>query len=175
MTPAQRLLAQHAAAEAHQPAVEDVVDEDDLAHPPPSAIGPPVPESSPSRRDAQDDPALSSKAAGKQRATNDALNDTTNTQKAPNGTKTSIDTRWEEAFPSLAAPKVASQASSASMWGKKPPSVGSGPATAMGSSSAAAPKPLNSSSNVSQGYSFSGVLVLTQRRRSICPGSTRKA
>ena len=98
-TPAQLMQEQHEAAEAHRPTVEDVVDEDDIEHPPPALPaakeeGPaPVPTNG----------LMSTKAAGKQKATEKL------------GV---IDTQDEEAFPSLGpAPKpTAAPTSRLSGW-----------------------------------------------------------
>lgn len=96
LTPAQKLMEQH----DHHVTVEDVVDEEDLAHPPPSA------------RSAPDGAApLSEKAAGKQKA-----------QDAP-AKKPALNTSSEEAFPALGPVKPRAQASVAPTWGKKPAAV----------------------------------------------------
>lgn len=75
LTPAQKLAEKHA-VEDHHPTVEDAVDEEDIAHPPPSAM-------------------LSEKAAGKQKAP-----DSTGPK------KTGLNVQSEEAFPSLGAPRA---------------------------------------------------------------------
>ncbi|KAI9716990.1 MAG: hypothetical protein M1828_007455 [Chrysothrix sp. TS-e1954] len=124
MTPAQRMMAQHAAAESHQPTVEDVIDEEDIAHPPPSLqpSSAPEPASVPKTNGA----APSSKATGKQRATEEPLAETINgTKYSPQG-KAPFDTQSEAAFPSLAAPKTSIPNSAASMWGRKPASINNG-------------------------------------------------
>jgi transcription antitermination factor NusA-like protein len=98
-TPAQLMQEQHEAAESHRPTIEDVVDEDDLEHPPPPRTAveddapAPVPNPGP----------MSAKAAGKQKATEKL------------GV---LDTQDEEAFPSLGpAPKSATApASRLSGW-----------------------------------------------------------
>jgi len=108
--------------EGHNPTVEDVVDEEDIEHPPPSST-------------VAAEPALSEKAKGKQPATQD---------KKPASTK--IDTSNEEAFPALGSgPKKAA----AGAWGGgKPSSVPSngaprGPPSAIptGRTAAAAARP----------------------------------
>lgn len=97
LTPAQKLMQEH----DHHVTVEDVPDEEDIAHPTPSA----------SANTASDAP-LSEKAAGKQKA-NDA----------PAPKKPALNTSSEEAFPALGPVKPRAQASVAPTWGKKPASV----------------------------------------------------
>lgn len=137
LTPAQKLMQQHEAAETHHPSVEEVVDEEDIAHPPPSQVHPPAAEAS-------DTPlangsTMSAKAMGKQRE---------QPASAPtqNGSKSSasarLDTQSEEAFPSLGPSKAKAPASTA--WGSKPnfairTGVPNGAATSGGSSSVSTP------------------------------------
>ena len=99
LTPAQKLMQEHA---DHHVTVEDVEDEDELAHPRPSA------------QPAADAPApLSEKAAGKQKA-----------EDAPAAPKKpALNTSSEEAFPALGPVKPRAQAPVAPTWGKKPASV----------------------------------------------------
>jgi hypothetical protein len=104
LTPAQKLMEQH----DHHVTVEDVVDEEDIIHPPPSAAP---------KTDTADAPAaaLSEKAAGKQKA-----------EDAPapaKKTNTPLNMSSEEAFPALGPAKPRTPASAAT-WGKKPASVG---------------------------------------------------
>ncbi|KAL9087162.1 MAG: hypothetical protein Q9165_006813 [Trypethelium subeluteriae] len=128
LTPAQQLMEQHATESAHRPTVEDTVDEEDILHPPPSA---PHVESA-SQTTAE---PLSSKAAGKKKATDNANEPTLNTQS-------------EEAFPALGAPSARSQASAASAWAKKPAVARAAPnGTAHGVNGS--PSPLNGSSRAS--------------------------
>jgi hypothetical protein len=75
---AQKLLAKHAADEAHQPTLEEVVDEEDIAHPAPSAADK-------GKGKAADEPAA-----------------------APVKRGPAFDVTSEEAFPSLGGPKAAS-------------------------------------------------------------------
>ncbi|KAL2354865.1 hypothetical protein BJ546DRAFT_1048155 [Cryomyces antarcticus] len=66
LSPAQQLMERHAAEEAHRATVEDAVDEEDIAHPPPSgtaSAAEPNDESTPTPPS-----TLSEKAAGKQKA-----------------------------------------------------------------------------------------------------------
>ncbi|KAF2139453.1 uncharacterized protein K452DRAFT_320563 [Aplosporella prunicola CBS 121167] len=104
LTPAQRLEQRLAADEPHRPTVEDAVDEEDLAHPPPSSHPSATPDTS-----ASPAPTMSEKAAGKQKAQEPA-------PKKPQGIDMS-----EESFPGLGAPKTVTPVASA--WGRKPASV----------------------------------------------------
>jgi hypothetical protein len=101
LTPAQKLMQEHA---DHHVTVEDVEDEDELAHPHPH----------PSAKPVDDAPApLSEKAAGKQKA-----------EDAPAAPKKpALNTSSEEAFPALGPVKPRAQAPVAPTWGKKPASV----------------------------------------------------
>jgi hypothetical protein len=107
---AQKLLAKHSADEAHQPAVEEVPDEEDLAHPAPSAV-----------------------AKGKQKA------DDETPAPAPSKPKTKpLDVTSEEAFPSLGGPKAG--APTITGWGKKPAGATNGTnGTSNGTSRASTP------------------------------------
>lgn len=117
LTPAQKLMEQH----NHHVTVEDVVDEEDLAHPTPSAA---------LQSDAADSAAaaapLSEKAAGKQKVADTP---------APSKKAPGLNTASEEAFPALGPVKPRVQAAVAPTWGKKPASLaangvnGSGPAS----------------------------------------------
>ena len=123
MSAAERLKAKHEADAAHHPKVEDAVDEEDIAHPPPSmqihreadAPGPITREIEP----------LTEKAAGKQKAREEPAMPPPST--APNGFP-SINTQSEEAFPALGGgPKIATTAPTPMAWGaKRPPSVHAG-------------------------------------------------
>ena len=119
LTPAQKLMQEHA---DHHVTVEDVVDEEDVAHPPPAA------------KSADDGSApLSEKAAGKQKA--DAA------PAAPK--KPALNTSSEEAFPALGPVKPRAQAPVAPTWGKKPASVTSnGVNGAAASNGSSAPMPI---------------------------------
>ena len=96
MTPAQLLEHQHAL----NPTIEEVPDEEDLAHPPPKS-------------DAAPTPALSEKAAGKQKAEDPAP------AKKPS---VPFNTASEELFPAL-GPVKPRAAAPVPTWGKKPASV----------------------------------------------------
>jgi hypothetical protein len=101
LTPAQQLMEQHANND-HHVTVEDVPDEEDVAHPPPSAAAP----------SASTDAPLSDKAAGKQKAD----------EPAPAPKKPALNTQSEEAFPALGPVKPRAQAP-VPTWGKKPAAV----------------------------------------------------
>lgn len=110
LTPAQRLMERHTGDDdhTHNVTVEDVVDEDDVQHPPPSGI--------PSTTQAANrDPAsLSDKAAGKN----------PEAAPAPAPTKPAFDTTSEELFPALGAP-TSRAAAAPTPWSRKPPAVAS--------------------------------------------------
>jgi hypothetical protein len=92
---AEKLMQKHAADESHRPTVEDVEDEEDIAHPPPSST--------------TQHGTLSEKAAGKQPMQDAGQNDKA---KPPN-------IQSEEAFPSLGGPKTRAPVSAAA-WNKRP-------------------------------------------------------
>lgn len=103
---AQKLMEQH---DRHAK-VEDVVDEEDVAHPPPSAT---------LSAGAGDAPAagLSEKAAGKQKVDDTA----TSAKKSP--ANAPLNMASEEAFPALGPVKPRAAASVPPAWGKKPASL----------------------------------------------------
>jgi len=111
LTPAQKLLAKHIADEAHQPRVEDAIDEDDLPHPPPSSS---------TRHDVTEldvvagaTRSISEVAKGKQKV-QDADDQPAKTA-SPN-----LNTESEEAFPALGPPKGRPPVPVAQTWAKKP-------------------------------------------------------
>jgi hypothetical protein len=111
LTPAQKLLAKHIADEAHQPRVEDVIDEDDPPHPLPSSS---------TRHDAIDPDAvagttrsMSEVAKGKQKV--QETDDQPAKPASPN-----LNTESEEAFPALGPPKGRPTVPVAHTWAKKP-------------------------------------------------------
>jgi hypothetical protein len=122
LTPAQKLMQEH----DHHVSIEDVPDEEDLAHPAPST--------------AKSDAPLSEKAAGKQKA------DDTPAPKKP-----ALNTSSEEAFPALGPVKPRAQAV-APTWGKKPAAVTSnspnGDAATNGASAPAGRGPALPSMNI---------------------------
>ena len=117
LTPAQKLMEKHAADEAHRPSVEDVVDEDDIAHPPPSAT---VQSSVPNSAASSIPPTpMGEKAAGKQKAQDpEAIPVKKSNANAP------LNTQSEELFPALGSgPKPRAPVSVPPAWGRKPASV----------------------------------------------------
>lgn len=143
LTPAQKLQEKHDADAAHRATIEDVIDEEDLAHPPPSMHVASVDPSTPPV--AFNSEPLSEKAAGKQIAREEPE------PAAPSGKsgfEPVLDTKSEELFPALGAgPKAKAPAPAAMAWGaqkpvsmKQPPSngvKGRGPMSASTSSSRA--------------------------------------
>ncbi|KAH7069878.1 hypothetical protein BKA63DRAFT_90457 [Paraphoma chrysanthemicola] len=118
LTPAQKLMQEH----EHNVTIEDVPDEEDIAHPPPSAKPADAP--------------LSEKAAGKQKV-----------DEAPAPKKPALNTSSEEAFPALGPVKPRAQAPVAPTWGNKPAAVttSNGPngnAASNGAPGSGAPAPL---------------------------------
>ncbi|KAK5124868.1 hypothetical protein LTR85_001058 [Meristemomyces frigidus] len=112
---AERLMKQHAAEESHKVTVEDVPDEELLAHPPPSGANSLPISTDPSRvATPSAEPAMSAKAAGKQ-----PLREEPTTAGA---SKPRLDMTSEDLFPALGAPK-AQPAAVPSMWSKKPAAV----------------------------------------------------
>lgn len=103
LTPAQQLMEQH----DHHVTVEDVVDEEDIIHPPPSASKPSTPDVSAT--------PLSEKAAGKRKADDSGA-------PTPKSGQLPLNTASEEAFPALGPIKPRVQAP-APTWGKKPAAV----------------------------------------------------
>ena len=121
-TAAERLREKHEADAAHRARVEDADDEDDIAHPPPSAQAAPEPEAIPSA--VESNAPLSEKAAGKQKARDES-------PQAVAGAKMNgvipLDTHSEEAFPVLGSgPKAAGPAPTMAWGAKKPSAVHSG-------------------------------------------------
>ena len=117
LTPAQKLQEKHNADAVHRPIIEDVVDEEDLRHPPPSmqtsSPGPPTSQAIPTTG------PLSEKAAGKQIASEEPETAAPNVQanKQP-----VIDTKSEELFPALGSGlKAKSPAPAAMAWGAQKP------------------------------------------------------
>ncbi len=131
LTPAQKLQEKHDADATHRATIEDVIDEEDLAHPPPSmhiasedaSAGVPTPPAVSSSK------TVSEKAAGKQVAREEPE------LAAPSGKSNFqpvLDTKSEELFPALGGgPKAKAPAPTAMAWGapkpvsmKQPPSNG---------------------------------------------------
>ena len=111
LTPAQRLQQEH---ESHNPTIEDVPDEEDIAHPPPSATVAPA-SSNTETASSVNGGTMSAKAQGKQKAADEPVNEVNGEdtkKKAP-----ALDTASEEAFPSLGPAKAKPMAST---WGSRP-------------------------------------------------------
>ena len=107
---AEQLQSRHANA-AHKPTIEDVVDEEDIQHPPPSA------QLASSQDQPEPEQKLSAKAMGKQKMPEN---------QAPAASQTTLDTQSEELFPALGGPKSKGPAK-ASAWGSStPPSFANG-------------------------------------------------
>lgn len=149
LTPAQRLMEKHTADDghAHNVTLEEVVDEDDLQHPPPSGISEPV---------AAPSAPVSDKAAGKKPEA-----------AAPPPQSNKLDTQSEELFPALGASK--SRASAApTPWSRKPAAVstnGMSNGLANGHTAPSAPSSRNSTPMVTPGST-----VPSQRGQMALPG-----
>ena len=116
---AQQLQQRHAAQEVHNPTVEEVIDEEDILHPPPSAKL-----QEPSNAPTQE--PLSEKAMGKQKA-NDSPQ--TNNKPAQAPTPRALDTTSEELFPALGkGPNPQASAQVPTAWvSVKPTAAARGP------------------------------------------------
>lgn len=139
LTAAERLQQKHEADAAHGPTIEEVLDEEDLAHPPPSMHL--APESEPTHDPVEQTVPKSEKAAGKQKARDEPAQ-TPATSKF-NGV-VSFDAQDHEAFPALGSgPKAPAPVPAAMAWGaKKPSSLHTG---ANGANGNAAPSSMSSS------------------------------
>ena len=127
LTAAQKLMQKHG-AEDHKATVEEVLDEEDIAHPPPSMhlskdeTNVQVPSGVATPTPQEPVVPLSEKAAGKQPAAETSAPE----ESAPAASKrnqASFNVNSQDAFPSLGAAKPA-QAQAAATWGKKPAAVG---------------------------------------------------
>ena len=128
LTAAERLRQKHEAETAHNPTVEDTIDEEDLAHPPPSmSHAAKEPDSSDSVGN-----GMSTKAMGKQKASEEP-SPLPSSQKEKAAAP--LNTKSEEAFPSLGSGLKANTTSQAPLaWGsKKPSSIHAGPTNQAGS------------------------------------------
>ena len=123
LSAAERLKARHEAEAAHHTMIEDVVDEEDLAHPPPSMHTAPVTDTA--LPTFVPEKPLSEKAAGKQKAKEEPA--PTQPAVKTNGSQY-LNTHSEEAFPALGGgPKASAPVSAPIAWGaKKPSSLHSG-------------------------------------------------
>ena len=109
MTAAQKLQEKHQATSNHNPEIEEVVDEDDIQHPPPSMHPGTHAVSSP---DAHLDLQMKSDvAAGKRKEE----------LPTPKAASKPLNTQSEEAFPSLRGGLQTSTAPSAATWGARKP------------------------------------------------------
>lgn len=118
LTPAQKLQEKHDADAAHSATIEEVIDEEDIEHPPPSMqIAPESPTNQPASE------PMSEKVAGKQKVKEEPDSAASN---GKSNTQPTLDTQSEELFPALGAgPKSKAPAAAAPAWGaKKPSSVG---------------------------------------------------
>lgn len=144
LTAAERLQQKHEADAAHRPMIEDVVDEEDIAHPPPSMHI--ASESEPTHDPVEQIQPMSEKAAGKQKARDEPTPIPANPK--PNGIA-SFDAQDQEAFPALSSgPKAPAPVPAVMAWGaKKPSSVhaganginGNAPLSSLSSSRASTP------------------------------------
>ncbi|KAL8759535.1 MAG: hypothetical protein Q9184_003581 [Pyrenodesmia sp. 2 TL-2023] len=117
VSPAQRLQEKHAASVPRRPIVEDVADEEDLIHPPPSSLATPRPSSTSTE---YAPPTMSEKAAGKQKAKEEPEEPLRPTATTPPAV--SLDTKSEDAFPALGgAPKPKYAAPVPTAWGARKP------------------------------------------------------
>ena len=170
LTAAERLQRKHEADAAHRPMIEDVVDEEDVAHPPPSMHL--APESESTRDPVDETQSVSEKAAGKQKA-RDGSTQIPAKSKA-NGVAT-FDAQDQEAFPALGSgPKAPAPVPAAMAWGAKKPSLvhagangtnGNAPLSSMGSSRAATPSSglmTSTSTNASRGPQIPGLSMPQQ-------------
>ena len=139
MTAAERLQQKHEADAAHGPMIEEVLDEEDLAHPPPSMHL--APESAPTHDPVEQTVPKSEKAAGKQKARDEPAQIPATSK--VNGVA-SFDAQDHEAFPALGSgPKAPAPVPAAMAWGaKKPSSLHTG---ANGANGNAAPSSMSSS------------------------------
>lgn len=121
LTPAQRLQEKHKVDAAHPVTLEDVVDEEDISHPPSSEYSAPKTQSQPVLESAEQ-PIL--EKAVKQQA--DKLDTNALSKGTRQETTATLDTKSEEAFPALGGgPKSQARNPLAMAWGsKKPTSAG---------------------------------------------------
>lgn len=118
LTAAERLQQKHEADAAHRPMIEDAVDEEDIAHPPPSMNL--AHESETTHDPVEQTQPMSEKAAGKQKARDEPTE--ISAKSKPNGVA-SFDAQDQEAFPALGSgPKAPAPVPAAMAWGAKKPS-----------------------------------------------------
>ena len=123
LTAAERLQQKHEADAAHRPVIEDVLDEEDIEHPPPSMHL--APESELTHDAIEQMQPMSEKAAGKQKARDEPTQKSAKSK--PNGVA-SFNAQDQEAFPALGSGlKAPAPVPAAMAWGaKKPSSVHAG-------------------------------------------------
>jgi hypothetical protein len=148
---AQKLQAKHAAMEPHKVEIEEVIDEEDLAHPPPSAG---------LHANADSSLSMSDVAKGKQKAE-------TEQSKKPKGP--AFDVKSEEAFPALGGPTPRAATSASQTWGKMPAAIhtnGNKPPTnggSNGTSRAPTPASVTSRSTMIPGWESQKVELFPQQ------------
>ncbi len=170
LTAAERLQQKHEADAAHRPMIEDVVDEEDIAHPPPSMSL--AADSEPTHDSVEQTQTMSEKAVGKQKARDEPTQ--MPTKPKPNGIA-SFDAQDQEAFPALGSgPKAPAPVPAAMAWGAKKPSSlhaganganGNGALSSMSSSRASTPTSglmTPASTNVSRGPQMRGLSMPQQ-------------
>ncbi|KAL8968624.1 MAG: hypothetical protein Q9197_004780 [Variospora fuerteventurae] len=117
VSPAQRLQEKHAANAPRGPTVEEVIDEEDIVHPPPPAL---AVSPKPTATAEFDPPPLSEKAAGKQKAMEQPADSLPPKAKAP--PVATLDTKSEDAFPALGGGAKSQNAAPVAMaWGARKP------------------------------------------------------
>ena len=117
MSAAEKLQAKHEAHASHSPMIEEVVDEEDIQHPPPSMQAAAKPDLEPTNNVPLE--VLSEKAAGKRKADPEPTAIPAK-PKAP----APLNTQSEEAFPALGSgPKPSTQVPAPMAWGAKKPSA----------------------------------------------------
>ena len=164
LTPAQKLQEKHNAEAAHRATIEDVIDEEDIIHPPPSmqisSIAAPTAEiTSPTE-------PMSEKVAGKQKAREEPEGT------APDGKASKqpvLDTKSEESFPALGAgPKAKTTAPATMAWGAQKPASMKNPSV----NGLNGRGPLNSSNNSSRASTPTpGILTPASTNASMRPQS----
>jgi len=117
MTPAERLMKEHEAQEAHKVTIEDVEDEEGPHHPAASGDASLPITTDPSRvATPSGDAGMTAKAAGKQPQREEPT--------TAGASKPRLDTQSEEAFPALGGPKASAAAAAPTPWSRKPAAVG---------------------------------------------------
>ena len=144
-TPAQRLQAQHAAAQAHQPTVEDVLDEEDVAHPPLSTLSPSANSAKPSTNGESSSAPQPVQEEASSALPKESTTASKQPMKKPTAASKPLNMESEKDFPSLGPAKPAPGASSSMSWAPKPSAApyanGSGTYSSNVSSRASTPGP----------------------------------